>query len=208
MTLVKAVEIWRALPARQAGGGDASLGKQQRTRRRLLGFAMQLFAEKGYQPTTAAEIAAAAGVSRATFFVHFPTKAALLGELSREIAELWESEEKPEGERGVDGLHRFLAFLFRETDIDAVGSALLLDFVETYGADMHAGSGAGSLHHHAERLIAQAQAEGDWVSDWSPAALGHYVITAYNLLRGELTDLAPPEAATRLLSLITCGTRR
>lgn len=48
----------------------------------------------------AAEIAAAADVSRATFFFHFPAKAALLRELSREIAELWAQEPAPPDERG------------------------------------------------------------------------------------------------------------
>lgn len=183
------------------------MSKQRRTRRRLLGFAMKLFSEQGYQPTTVAEIAKAAGVSRATFFLHFPTKAALLGELSREMAELWEQEEAPDGERGIDGLHRFLTFLFREVSANAIGSAILVDFVETYGADMRAGSGAGSLHHHAERLIAQAQAEGDWITDWSASVLGHFVIRSYNLLRAEMGDLSPENAATRLLTLISHGAR-
>lgn len=191
------------MPARQAG--DGSIGKQQRTRRRLLGFAMELFARQGYQPTTIPEIAAAAGVSRATFFLHFPTKAALLGELSREIAELFEQEPRPDDERGVEGLERFLTFLFRETDMDAIGSALLNDFSATYGTDMAAGIGHGSLHHHAERLIAQAQAEGDWRSDWSPAAFGHFILATFNLLRIELVGLPPGEASRRLMSLIVLG---
>ena len=199
------MEEWRALSARQAG--DGSIGKQQRTRRRLLGYAMELFAKQGYQLTTVPEIAAAAGVSRATFFLHFPTKAALLGELSREIAELFEKEAAPKIERGVEGLHRFLTFLFRETDIDAIGSALLHDFSATYGTDMHAGIGEGSLHYHAERFIAQAQTEGDWRIDWSAAALGHYLLTTYNLLRSELAGKSPSDAATQLLSLISLGTR-
>lgn len=168
---------------------------------------MELFAKQGYQATTVPEIAEAAGVSRATFFLHFPTKAALLGELSREIAELFEKEAAPESERGVEGLHRFLTFLFRETDIDAIGSALLHDFSATYGTDMNAGIGEGSLHYHAERFIAQAQAEGDWRGDWSAAALGHYILTTYNLLRSELAGKSPSDAATQLLSLISLGTR-
>jgi AcrR family transcriptional regulator len=198
------LEDWRNLSPRQGGAG--ALGKQQRTRRRLLGFAMQLFAEQGYQPTTVAEIAAAAGVSRATFFLHFPTKAALLGELSRAIAELWEERAMPPGERATDTIRRFLVFLFEETDADAVGSAILLDFVQTYGADMNAGIGHGTLHHHMERMIAQAQAEGNWTSEWSASALGHLVLTAFNLLRGELVDRSPEDAAKKLLALIDQGT--
>lgn len=150
------IEKWRELPAR--GGADATdmaLGKQRRTRRRLLGFALELFARQGYQNTTAAEIAAAAGVSRATFFLHFPTKAALVGELSRELAELWEAEPAPQGERAVEAIRRFLVFLFREAGDETVGSAsvgaLALDFFATYGTDMSAGIGAGTLHDRIPR---------------------------------------------------------
>ena len=206
--MTRAIDRWRALPARQEGGArDGGLGKQQRTRRRLLGFAMQLFAEQGYQPTTVAEIAAAAGVSRATFFLHFPTKAALLGELSREVAELWEQEPAPDGERGAAAVERFLTFLFRETDLDAIGTAVLIDFVETYGADMGAGIGTGTLHDHVTRLIARAQDEGDWTRDWSAASLGHYVLTSYNLLRPELAKQAPADAAAALMRLVSNGVR-
>lgn len=49
-----------------------------RTRAALLAAALDLFEERGYDATTAADIAAAAGVSEMTFFRHFATKAALL----------------------------------------------------------------------------------------------------------------------------------
>jgi AcrR family transcriptional regulator len=44
----------------------------------LLTAAMELFAERGYDGTSAGEIAARAGVTEMTFFRHFPTKASLL----------------------------------------------------------------------------------------------------------------------------------
>ncbi|UJW29419.1 TetR/AcrR family transcriptional regulator [Saccharothrix sp. AJ9571] len=48
--------------------------KKQRTRRALIETAYRLFARKGYDQTTTAEIAAAVEVSHATFFNHFATK--------------------------------------------------------------------------------------------------------------------------------------
>ena len=50
------------------------VGKAERTRERLLAVALDLFAARGYHATTAAQIAAAAGVSEMTFFRHFPAK--------------------------------------------------------------------------------------------------------------------------------------
>ncbi|HUD28462.1 MAG TPA: TetR/AcrR family transcriptional regulator [Novosphingobium sp.] len=210
--MARAVELWRELPARQGRGvGDGVLGKQQRTRRRLLGFALELFARQGYHKTTAVEIAAAAGVSRATFFLHFPTKAALLGELSLALGELWDEEPAPEDERGVAAIRRFVAFLFREADMGtagsaAVGVALLVDFVETYGTDMTAGIGPNTLHDHVIRLITRAQEEGDWTTAWSPATLGHLLLSSYNIVRADLAGCSPEEGAEALMKLLTFGT--
>jgi AcrR family transcriptional regulator len=52
--------------------------EQQRleTRRTLASHALRLFRANGFDETTVEEIAAAAGVSKRTFFLHFPTKAA------------------------------------------------------------------------------------------------------------------------------------
>lgn len=46
------------------------------TRRTLAEHALRLFHDQGFDETTVEEIAAAAGVSPRTFFLHFPTKAA------------------------------------------------------------------------------------------------------------------------------------
>ena len=52
--------------------------KREETRDRLLDAGTRLFAERGYDAVTAAEIADAAGVTERTFFRHFPTKADLV----------------------------------------------------------------------------------------------------------------------------------
>lgn len=50
------------------------MGKRERTRERLLGAALELFASQGYHETTVAQIAARVGVSEMTFFRHFQSK--------------------------------------------------------------------------------------------------------------------------------------
>ena len=52
--------------------------RRARTQAALLARAVELFEAQGYEQTTAAEIAAAVGVSEMTFFRHFPSKAELL----------------------------------------------------------------------------------------------------------------------------------
>ena len=48
--------------------------RRARTRAALLARALELFEAQGYEQTSAAEIAAAAGVREMTFFRHFPSK--------------------------------------------------------------------------------------------------------------------------------------
>lgn len=52
--------------------------KKQAVREALYDAALSLFRSKGYELTTAAEIAAAAGVAKGTLFNHFPTKADII----------------------------------------------------------------------------------------------------------------------------------
>jgi AcrR family transcriptional regulator len=60
-------------------------------RERLVVAALQLFSEQGYDETTVAEIAARAGLTKSTFFRHFPDKREVLSAgqetLSRLLAE-------------------------------------------------------------------------------------------------------------------------
>ena len=65
---------------------------KERTRRDLLASARTLFAERGYHATSAADIAAAAGVTERTLFRYFPNKLALvLDELIALLPEMAES---------------------------------------------------------------------------------------------------------------------
>ena len=50
----------------------------EEARRRLQQAALEMFSERGYEQTTASEIAARAGVTERTFFRHFPDKREVL----------------------------------------------------------------------------------------------------------------------------------
>src|SRR3954451_21631573 len=53
------------------------------TRRRIVDAAVAAFAERGYHATTTRDIALAAGLSPAGLYVHYPSKAAVLAQVSR-----------------------------------------------------------------------------------------------------------------------------
>ncbi|MDG9678325.1 TetR family transcriptional regulator [Micromonospora sp. DH14] len=91
--------------------------KKQRTRRALIETAYRLFAQKGYDQTTTAEIAAAAEVSNATFFNHFATKEDLvLTEDGEHIlrAGLNVIAERHSGETALDVLRRAMHQMLTE----------------------------------------------------------------------------------------------
>jgi AcrR family transcriptional regulator len=75
-------------------------------RERLVGAAVDLFTEQGYDATTVAQIAERAGVTKSTFFRHFPDKRELLvaGQelLSRLLAE--GIAEAPEGASPLEAI--------------------------------------------------------------------------------------------------------
>jgi AcrR family transcriptional regulator len=85
------------------------------TRRQIVDAAAGLFAERGYVGTSFDAIAEAAGVSRATVFAHFPTKAGLL-KTAYDVTLVGDDEpiplpERPESlaVRAEPDPHRFLA---------------------------------------------------------------------------------------------------
>ncbi len=61
--------------------------KKERTRREIYRTAMQLFGERDYDSVTIEDICSGAGVAKATFFLHFENKAALLQEFNDEVTQ-------------------------------------------------------------------------------------------------------------------------
>lgn len=61
--------------------------KKARTRGDIYETAMELFSQNGFAAVTISQICEAADVGRGTFFLHFPSKAALLYEFNERVAE-------------------------------------------------------------------------------------------------------------------------
>jgi AcrR family transcriptional regulator len=82
----------------KAGAGQRvpTLRAEQRdlTRRRLRDAALEVFERRGYAAATIDEIAVAAGASRATFYLHFKSKADVIRELVQTMPErdgIWDA---------------------------------------------------------------------------------------------------------------------
>jgi AcrR family transcriptional regulator len=88
--------------------------KKQRTREQIAEAAMRLFAERGYQATTIADIAAAADVAPRTFFAYFPSKEAVVfNNVDRDLARLASALcDRLPGETAFDALRRWIDAMF------------------------------------------------------------------------------------------------
>lgn len=81
--------------------------KKQRTRQAIATAALRLFAERGYEETTIAEIAAAADVSPRTFFSYFPSKEdVVFAEIDDRLAEVSEQLRRTPGETPMETIRR------------------------------------------------------------------------------------------------------
>ena len=85
--------------------------KKQQTRDRIAREALQLFAERGYDETTLADIAEAADVAPRTIFAYFESKEDIV--LCKEVTFLEtlkrKLDERPPGTTTVDALREFLS---------------------------------------------------------------------------------------------------
>lgn len=90
--------------------------KKQRTREQIIEAAMALFAERGYQATTIADIASAAEVAPRTFFSYFPSKEAVVfHNVERDLDGLAGAlRNRLPGETAFDALRRWIDGMFDE----------------------------------------------------------------------------------------------
>lgn len=71
-----------AAQARDGEDGDRSAARSGDSSHRLIEAAIEAFADRGYHATTTRDIATRVGLSPAALYVHFPSKQALLAQIS------------------------------------------------------------------------------------------------------------------------------
>lgn len=162
----------------------SAVGKRERTRRHIYDCAVGLFSAKGYAATTVGDICQAAGISRATFFLHFKEKAALVGEGSRRLGALWESRRGDLGELPAHEILRHLIwFIYDNMESPDIAAPMLDDFRHTFGGDMSPGTGPGTIHAYTSDVIHAAQLEGSVMASPAADVLAHHAIRLTSLYR-------------------------
>jgi AcrR family transcriptional regulator len=178
--------------------------KKQQTRERIASVALDLFAERGYDHTTLAEIAEAADVSPRTIFAYFQSKEDILFCDEPLMYERLERtlRERPPGATTVDALREFVSS-FDEFDENARIRKRIIGASEGLRLSERARSAP------MEELITESIAKdlGDvGADDIRPRLIAASVTAAFSAVRDRLQDKSgeplPYEEALEILEQV------
>lgn len=197
--------------AEEAVGGRREQNRRE-TRTRVLDAAKRLFPERGISGTTATDLAAAARISRATFFNHFGSKEELL-------VALWEEQVGNLGAQITGHLAEALTteqrirLLFDDL-VAAVdrrpGYLKVVAFeLERAGNQETTAVRSAIFHEQLRRIVDAGLDQGDVRTDFEPGVLAEMVGAVYlsvlrNLRLDEAYDLhaQAPEAGRFIASAV------
>lgn len=137
--------------------------KKARTREALRAAALRLFGAKGFERTTVDEIAAAAGVSRTTFFRYYPTKEAVVFDRGREVGEVFRRwiAQRPRKENPFEAFEGALLALAREARADGGLARESLELEELFRKNPVLRKRHAEHREEQIALVAQALADRD-----------------------------------------------
>jgi len=184
--------------------------KKERTRQEIFSAAMELFAARGYDAVTIEAICAAADVARATFFLHFPSKASLLWEWNRQVAAEFEAslvEPRASAADELRGLVRHIsARLLAQADVMA---GLLREFFATPQAVLGAQEHARDLAALFEAIVRRGQERGELRrSIDARLAVAFVLSTSAAILAGQVFqpgELSPEEVQEQFFEVVFHG---
>jgi AcrR family transcriptional regulator len=183
--------------------------KKERTRREIYEAAMQLFARSGFGAVTIADICEEADVGRGTFFLHFPSKAALLYEFNQRVAEDFRAslvEPRASAREELCALvERIAVELVAQAEIM---TAMLAEFFASPDV-LSAASRDGALPVLVTEIIRRGQQRGE-LSRRIDARLAaaSFFATAGAIISGQVFgdgDVAPDEINRQFLQIIFSG---
>ena len=166
--------------------------KKERTRREIYRAAMELFGARGFDGVTIEQICDAADVARATFFLHFPSKSALLLEFSRGLAaELRERLREPRQSACQEFRSMVELVSQRWHEQAAVMRAMLREFFITPESLAAARAEGGELRAAIEDIVERGQARGEFRSSLEPRLVAAvFLSTSCAILSGPVLGRA------------------
>ena len=166
------------------------ISKKERTRREIYRIAMELFAEHGYDGVTIEDICAGAGIAKATFFLHFKNKAALLLVFNEEITNAL-TEKLAENDDGTaEEKLRFMADVFGEAyhSNAQVMRRLLTEFVEQPESYKLAKEANENVIGLVASIVREGQAKGELRKGFQPELAALSIVATWSALTAYWLD--------------------
>jgi len=136
--------------------------KKERTRQEIYDAALGLFERQGFDAVTVEAVCEAADVARATFFLHFPTKAALLYELSDRVAGEFLERRTPSAS-AADELRQLVDLMIARLVAHAgVMRAMVREFFSNPEAIRAAHARGRDFPDLVEAIVRRGQARGEF----------------------------------------------
>jgi len=166
----------------------AAEGRRERRKRelraRIYATARRLFREQGVAATTVEQIAAATDIAPATFFNHFQSKQALLGEMTSEVVDHLQGLIEQRLLRPGSAQSRIRAFADQAADeIHAARNAardVLLEFMRTRTRPGEVSPHLARVHGPFAKILREGQAKGEVRTDLGAQFLAEMVAGAFN----------------------------
>jgi AcrR family transcriptional regulator len=172
------------------------LEKRKRERRlRIYGVAVDLFRTQGFERTTVSQIAEAADIVPATFFNHFQSKNAVLGQMTTEVLGVLELMLEDEFKAAESTRERLTGFATRAADQIAETRGLardvLLELVRTESEPGQPPPYVGRVHQPFAAMLSEGQDRGEVRRDLDARFLAEMVV---GILNATITNwLADPD---------------
>lgn len=184
--------------------------KKERTRQEIFSAAMELFGTRGYEAVTIEAICAAADVARATFFLHFPSKASLLYEWNRQVAAEFEATLSEPRASAPEELRRLVQHIGSRLLAQAdVMTGLLREFFATPQAALGAPEDAHDLSALFEAIVRRGQERGELRRSIDPRlAVAFVLATSGSILAGQVWkpgEVSPETAQAQFFEVVFHG---
>jgi AcrR family transcriptional regulator len=184
--------------------------KKERTRREIYDAAMRLFARAGFGAVTIADICEEADVGRGTFFLHFPTKSALLLEFNQRVADDFRetlAEPRTSAREELCALvERMSVELVAQAEIM---TAMLAEFFASPEALAAASEHGTALPELVGEIIRRGQERGEFSGRLDPRLAGaSFFATAGAIISGKVfgdAELSPQEIHRQFLQITFSG---
>ncbi|MEM1396416.1 MAG: TetR/AcrR family transcriptional regulator [Pseudomonadota bacterium] len=182
--------------------------KKQETRLRILEAAITLMSSRGYDDVKIEEIAKAADVANATFFLHFPTKASLVEAFNEQVSNKIIDRLRGFDLGALDKLELARAIILDEWTNHA---SVLKQFVSDAAAQdtVSFAASSASLTAVIAEIVESGQAAGDLSTDFDPDIVSQCLVAGWRAVSLEWAvsgdDARARKANRQILDLMLFG---